>query len=258
MCHCQICRMQRHKSMYHKEEITETLFHIFRNYYYLSFELSGWKGSVSYGLGADISLPHYLATAIWTLARPKRDLRPEISGSIVRYDALAPRPEVLLYWHFVRACADSLKLKSLPYSWQKYSQRVNKYNFGGKKITKEAFRALAIPQSTPTNGRKVFAYRVFKWYNFINTSTPVVIRTWMDGSTVYRWDMVLEGIISAVLDSALPVKSLMDKEYELKLRLKRLLSLIITDQMFLQFFTFQEMADWGPNWNAYCLGLGLI
>ena len=56
----------------------------------------------------------------------------------------------------------SLKLKSFPYSWQKYSQRVNKYNFGRKKITKVAFRALAIPQSTPTNGRGVFAFRVFK------------------------------------------------------------------------------------------------
>ena len=127
----------------------------------------------------------------------------------------------------------SLKLKSLPYSWQKYSQRVNKYNFGRKKITKEAFRALAIPQSTPTNGLGVFAYRVLKWYNFINTSTPAIMRTWLDRSTVYRWNMVLEGIISAVLDSAFLVKSLMDNEYELKLRLKRLLSLIITHQMFL-------------------------
>ena len=45
--------------------------------------------------------------------------------------------------------------------------------------------------------------------------------------------MFLEGIISAVLDSAFLVKSLMDNEYDLKLRLKRLLSLIITHQMFL-------------------------
>jgi len=33
----------------------------------------------------------------------KSDLRDEISGSIVRYDALAPRPEVLLYWCWVSA-----------------------------------------------------------------------------------------------------------------------------------------------------------
>ena len=42
----------------------------------------------------------------------KSDLRAEISGSIVRYDALAPRPEVLCSWYFICVCADSLKLKS--------------------------------------------------------------------------------------------------------------------------------------------------
>ena len=30
--------------------------------------------------------------------------RAEISGEIVWYDALAPRPEVLLAWYFVCAC----------------------------------------------------------------------------------------------------------------------------------------------------------
>ena len=38
----------------------------------------------------------------------KSDLRAEISGSIVRYDALAPRPEVLLLSDFVGACAVTL------------------------------------------------------------------------------------------------------------------------------------------------------
>ena len=169
--------------------------------------MSGSKGSVTYGLGVDISLPHCLATGIWTLAHPQSALQAESSGSIVRYDALAARPEVLLYWHFVCACADSLKLKSSPYSWGKCLQGVNKYNVGRKKITKVAFRASAIPQSTPTNGRGVFAYRVFKWYNFINTSTPALMRTWLDGSTVYKWNMVLEEILSAALDSAVLVKS---------------------------------------------------
>ena len=46
----------------------------------------------------------------------KSDLRAEISGSIVRYDALAPHPEVLLLWYFVGACAPTLELKVLPYS----------------------------------------------------------------------------------------------------------------------------------------------
>ena len=38
----------------------------------------------------------------------KSDLRTEISGSIVRYDALAPRPAVLLLSDFVGACAVTL------------------------------------------------------------------------------------------------------------------------------------------------------
>ena len=42
----------------------------------------------------------------------KSDLRAEISGSIVRYDALAPCPEVLLLWYFVGACAGTLELSS--------------------------------------------------------------------------------------------------------------------------------------------------
>ena len=54
-------------------------------------------GSVSYGVGADLSLPPCLSVTIgiWTLAY-KSDPRAEISGEIVWYDALAPRPEVLL------------------------------------------------------------------------------------------------------------------------------------------------------------------
>ena len=112
----------RHTSAYHKEEITRTLSYIYRNWYYLWIELSGWMGSVSYGLGADLSLPPFLSVTIgiWTLTH-KSDLRAEISGSIVWYDALAPRPEVLLSWCFVRACAVSLELNFLPYFWEKGS-----------------------------------------------------------------------------------------------------------------------------------------
>ena len=72
MRHCQICRVPRYTWLYHMEEITGTLLYIYWSYYYVSIELSGWKGSVSYGLGADISLPHCLATGIWTLAHPKK------------------------------------------------------------------------------------------------------------------------------------------------------------------------------------------
>ena len=66
-------------------------------------------GSVSYGLGADLSLPPCLSVTIGICtSAPKSDPRAEISGEIVRYDALAPRPEVLLSGCFVCACAGSL------------------------------------------------------------------------------------------------------------------------------------------------------
>ena len=95
------------------EKINRRLFYIYRNWYYLWVELSGWMGSVSYGLGADLSLPPCLLVTIgiWTLAH-KSDPRAEISGEIVWYDALAPRPEVLLSWYFVCACAGYV------YSWE--------------------------------------------------------------------------------------------------------------------------------------------
>ena len=116
MRNCPICAVIKHTIVLHKyqmEEITRILLHIYRNYHLLLIELSGWMGSVTYGLGADWSLPPFLSvtTGIWTLAH-KSDLRAEISGSIVRYDALAPRPEVLLPWFFVCACAFSLEPRS--------------------------------------------------------------------------------------------------------------------------------------------------
>ena len=117
MCSTVICTIPRY-IWYHMDKVARTVLYKYRNCYYLLIELSGWKGSVTYGLGADISLPHCLATGIWTLAHPKSDLRAEISGSIVWYEALAPRPEVLLLWYFVGACAATLELKFFPYSWE--------------------------------------------------------------------------------------------------------------------------------------------
>ena len=87
-------------------------------------ELSGWKRSVRYGLGADISLPHWLETSIWNLAH-KSGHRAQISGNIVWYDAPAPLPEVLLSCYLVCACAATLKLKFSIYSWKKFSRRYN-------------------------------------------------------------------------------------------------------------------------------------
>ena len=65
---------------YHMEDITGLLLHIYRNCLLLQIEPSGWKGSVSYGLGADISLPPCLATGIWNLA-PKATSGPKSRGA---------------------------------------------------------------------------------------------------------------------------------------------------------------------------------
>ena len=108
------------------------------------------------------------------VAHPKSALWAEISGSTFRYDALAARPEVLLYWHFVCACADSLKLKSSPYLWGKCLQGVNKYNVGRKKITKVVFRALAIPQSTR---RMAVEYLRIGYLSDIILLTPLLLQS---------------------------------------------------------------------------------
>ena len=82
------------------EKMFRRLFYIYRNWCYLWVELSGWVGSVSYDLGADLSLPPCpsVTIGIWTSAH-KSDPQAEISGEIVWYDALAPLPEVLLSWY---------------------------------------------------------------------------------------------------------------------------------------------------------------
>ena len=79
-------------------------------------------GFVTNGLGADLSLPPCLSETIGirNLAH-KSDPRAEISGDIVWYDALAPRPEVLLSWHFVCACVNTQNRIFLPYAWEKPS-----------------------------------------------------------------------------------------------------------------------------------------
>ena len=87
-----------HTYRYQMEEITRALLHIHRNCYYLRFELSEWKGSVTHGLGADISLPHCLATGIWNLA-PKATSGPKSRG---------PSFGTTLWRHVQRYCAKFL------------------------------------------------------------------------------------------------------------------------------------------------------
>ena len=62
------------------EEITGTLLYIYRSCNMLEIDLSGWKGSVPHGLGADISLPPCLATGIWNLV-PKATSGPKSRGA---------------------------------------------------------------------------------------------------------------------------------------------------------------------------------
>ena len=80
------------------EEITRPLGYIYSNCYYLEIELSEWKGSVSYGLGADISLPPCLATGIWNLV-PKATSGPKSRGA-----SLGTK----LWRHVQRYCAQFL------------------------------------------------------------------------------------------------------------------------------------------------------
>ena len=64
----------------HMEEIIGTLLYIYRNYFMLDVDPSGWKGSVPYGLGADISLPPCQAAGIWNLV-PKATSGPKSRGA---------------------------------------------------------------------------------------------------------------------------------------------------------------------------------
>ena len=65
---------------YHLEEVTENLWQIYGNDAILQVEPSGWKGFVTYGLGADTSLPPCLATVFWTLV-PKATSGPKSRGA---------------------------------------------------------------------------------------------------------------------------------------------------------------------------------
>ena len=79
---CQICSTLVHTWAYHMEKLSARLSYICRNWYHLWIELSGWMGSVSYGLGADLSLPPCLSvtTGIWNLA-PKATSGPKSRGA---------------------------------------------------------------------------------------------------------------------------------------------------------------------------------
>ena len=76
------CRAMTHFT-YHLDEVTGTLRHTHGHDLVLQIEPNGWKGSVTYGLGADDSLPQCPMTGIWTLV-PKAITRPKSRRTSVR------------------------------------------------------------------------------------------------------------------------------------------------------------------------------
>ena len=92
---CQILTPPENTCMYHKEKLAGIILHIYRIYLIHRTDSSGWKGSVSHGLGADISLPPCLATGIWNLG-PKATPGPKSWG---------PSLGTTLWRHVQRYCA---------------------------------------------------------------------------------------------------------------------------------------------------------
>ena len=88
---CMIVRnkhfVSRHIFMYHMKEISNTMLYIYRNCFMIeSIQVDERDQSVIHGLGADISLPQLGS---------KSDHRAKITGSILWYNTLVSRPEVL-------------------------------------------------------------------------------------------------------------------------------------------------------------------
>ena len=100
-------------------------FCIYRNCYQLLIELSGRKGSVTYGLGADISLPPCLATGIWNLA-PKATSGPKSRGASFG---------TTLWHHVQKYCCFGILLAhaQLPQNWSSYHIRGENIYLGSTK-----------------------------------------------------------------------------------------------------------------------------
>ena len=117
MRNCQIPSVPTRTFTYHLEEITGTLWYIYRNDLLIYIEPSGWKGSVTHGLGADISLPPCLATGIWNLA-PKATSGPKSRGASFG---------TKLWRHVQRYCVQFLAFMLIKYSGY---YLLRKRNFG--------------------------------------------------------------------------------------------------------------------------------
>ena len=90
---------------------------------YMRIDPSGWKGSVSYGLGADISLPQCLATGIWSLD-PKAITGPKSRGTSFG---------TTLWHHVQRYCAQFLVFMLIQWSF------LRERNFSRTYLLKESF-----------------------------------------------------------------------------------------------------------------------
>ena len=107
--------------------MTSAKIRLYRNCYQLLIELSGRKGICrvwARGRRFPPSLPGDRFLELGSKSPPGKSRIPNL-GEHRSVRRLAPRPEVLLLWYFVGACAATLKLKFLPYSWRKYKHRVD-------------------------------------------------------------------------------------------------------------------------------------
>ena len=113
----QIWLLPRHTWRYHMEEITRRLLGIYIYKLLLLLNRAEWMKGIClmWSRGRHFS-PSLLGNRYLKLGS-KSVHRAEIPGNIVRYGALAPRPEVLRFWYLVCACAVSWNwISYLPYA----------------------------------------------------------------------------------------------------------------------------------------------
>ena len=101
---------------------------MYGNCYQLLIELTEWTKGICHVWSRGGHFSPSLPGGRYLKLGSKSDLRAEISGSIVRYDALAPRPDVLLLWYFVGACVATLEQKFFPHRGENIHLGSTKYN----------------------------------------------------------------------------------------------------------------------------------
>ena len=100
MHNCLVQTVPRDSRKYHVDEITANNLIFIEKLFSTIISVEWTKGIChTWSRGQHFSpslLSCPVTTGIWNSALPKSDHRAEISGNIVRYDTLAPGPEILL------------------------------------------------------------------------------------------------------------------------------------------------------------------